>query len=121
MGVLFGVVLPLGLMASLIPPAVRQLRGPAHPARLLTEALAAGFVLLVCTLLVPMSWWLQILWWLTLLTAVAALVVSTRRSLKATGEGLQVQGRQGRPVGRREFAVNAALWTPMLVAALFGG
>lgn len=121
MSVALSIVLPLGLMAALIPPAVRQLRGPTHPSRLLAEALTAGFVLLVCTLLVSMPWWLQILWWLVLVTVVAAVAVTTWRSLRTADDGSQVQGPPGQPVSRRELALNGALWTLMIVAALAGG
>lgn len=121
MGVVFSVVLPLGLMAALIPPAVRQLRGPVHPSRVLAEALTAGFVLLVCTLLVSMPWWLQILWWVTLVTVVAAVAVTTWRSLNSAGGSSQGQGLQDQPVSRRELAFNGVLWALMIVAALVGG
>lgn len=121
LSVALSIVLPLGLMAALIPPAVRQLRGPTPPSRLLAEALTAGFVLLVCTLLVSMPWWLQILWWVTLVTVVAAVAVTTWRSLKAADEGSQVQGPPGQPVSRGELVVNGVLWALMIVAALAGG
>lgn len=121
MSVALSIVLPLGLMASLIPPAVRQLRSPTPPSRLLAEALTAGFVLLVCTLLVTMPWWLQILWWLVLVTVVTAVAVTTWRSLKTAEDGAQIPRPQRPAVSRRELALNGALWTLMIVAALAGG
>ena len=121
MGAALTIVLPLGLMVTLIPSAVRQLRSPTPPSRLLAEVLTAGFVLLVCTLLVAMPWWLQILWWLVLVTVVAAVAATTWRSLKTAEDGAQVPSLRRPAVNRRELAFNGGLWTLMIVAALAGG
>lgn len=110
---LLSTALPLVLMASLVPTILAQLRGPTHPTVLVTDAFAAAFVLILLALVTPMPVWVQLIWWIVLLTCLIGVAASTVRLLRApSAGGASPEGRASpaigaSPEGRASPAIDA--------------
>lgn len=134
---LLGTVLPLLLMASLVPTILAQLRGPTHPTVLVSDAFTAAFVLILPALVTKMPGWVQSIWWAVLLACLLGVVASTVRLLHVPSAA-QAPAQTGplphagpaprdqassraQPLGRGQLLRSCALGGLVLLLALLGG
>ncbi|MFC0674451.1 hypothetical protein [Brachybacterium hainanense] len=119
--------IPLLLLVSAAVPAIRQMRGPAHPLRLLSEALSSGFLLLVVGGVIGLPGWWGLAWWAVLVLTLLGLGASLRRSLSAGAPTAAPAAAAGpgairmRPPSRPTLVLEALLWAGVLVLALLAG
>ncbi|WP_193105155.1 hypothetical protein [Brachybacterium sp. FME24] len=118
-------IFPLLLLATLVPSGFALLRHWTHPSRLTLEAFSAGFMLLVCGLVLPMSGWLALAWWAVLVLHLAGAGIATWRALTASaphGPDLSARARAAaHPVGVRSLLGSGILWAVAALIALVGG
>ncbi|GAB2538293.1 hypothetical protein [Brachybacterium huguangmaarense] len=112
--------------------AWRLLREWVHPLRILTTALAASFLLLVITIVLPLGGVLAVVWWLLVLATLVGIVVASRRALRtdppeatsASGTPSHAERRRAtlaRPASRVELVIEAVLALAAIVVAVISG
>jgi len=122
---LLTLVVPLFLLVMMVPAAVAQLRHWTHPGRVVLEACGAGVLLIVASLVLPITGWMAIAWWAVLTLCAAGAGVATWRTWHRPAPA--ADGLTGRaavnahPVGARSLVGNAAVWLVAAVVAVVGG
>lgn len=125
MNLLLTLVAPLVLLVMLVPASIGQLRHWTHPGRIVLEACSAGALLIVASLVLPISGWMAIVWWAVLALCATGAGVATWRSWHHPAPA--TDGLTGRaavnahPVGARSLSVNALIWLVAAGVALVGG
>lgn len=125
MNLLLTAIVPLFLLATLVPTAIAQLRHWTPPHRVLLEACSAGVLLILASLVLPISGWLAVAWWAVLaLCAVGAGVATWRSWHHPAPAADDLTGRaavNAHPVGARSVIGHAAVWLVAATVAVVGG
>lgn len=125
MNLLLTLIVPLFLLAMPVRAAFAQLRHWTHPLRVVLETCSAGMLLIVASLVLPISGWIAIAWWTVLvLCAIGAGVATWRSWIRPALAVEDLTGRAAvntRPVGARSLVGNAGVWLVAALVAVVGG